>query len=172
MRDWTEPDGSLLVFDEVITFRSEFGGLQSRYDVAPDLTAMGKIIGGGFPVGAIAGRAEVMDVMNPLADKVLFPHSGTFSANPITHRRRAWSRCSSSTKPPSSRVNELDGTRDARHRGGDRTHRAAACVTGGGVDVPRPHETAAARELPRGLRDRPRRTALRSCSTTCSTQAS
>ena len=45
---------------------------------------MGKIIGGGFPVGALAGRAEVMEVMNPLADKVLFPHSGTFSANPIT----------------------------------------------------------------------------------------
>ena len=45
---------------------------------------MGKMIGGGFPVGAIAGRAEVMDVMNPLAEKVLFPHSGTFSANPIT----------------------------------------------------------------------------------------
>jgi glutamate-1-semialdehyde 2,1-aminomutase len=45
---------------------------------------MGKMIGGGFPVGALAGRKEVMDVMNPLADKVLFPHSGTFSANPIT----------------------------------------------------------------------------------------
>ena len=45
---------------------------------------MGKMIGGGFPVGALAGRAEVMDVMNPLADKVLFPHSGTFSANPVT----------------------------------------------------------------------------------------
>jgi glutamate-1-semialdehyde 2,1-aminomutase len=48
------------------------------------LTALGKGIGGGFPVGALAGRAEVMDVMNPLADKVLFPHSGTFSANPVT----------------------------------------------------------------------------------------
>jgi len=45
---------------------------------------MGKMIGGGFPVGALAGRAEVMEVMNPLADKVLFPHSGTFSANPVT----------------------------------------------------------------------------------------
>ena len=45
---------------------------------------MGKMIGGGFPVGALAGRQDVMDVMNPLADKVLFPHSGTFSANPMT----------------------------------------------------------------------------------------
>jgi len=84
LRDWTEADGSLLVLDEVITLRCEFGGAQTWYDVTPDLTAMGKLIGGGFPVGAIAGRARVMDVMNPLADEVLFPHSGTFSANPIT----------------------------------------------------------------------------------------
>ncbi len=84
LREWTEADGALLVLDEVITFRSELGGAQTWYDVTPDLTAMGKIIGGGFPVGAIAGRAAVMDVMNPLAERVLFPHSGTFSANPIT----------------------------------------------------------------------------------------
>jgi glutamate-1-semialdehyde 2,1-aminomutase len=68
----------------VITFRSKYGGAQQWYQVRPDLTAMGKMIGGGFPVGALAGRGDVMDVMNPLADKVLFPHSGTFSANPIT----------------------------------------------------------------------------------------
>jgi glutamate-1-semialdehyde 2,1-aminomutase len=84
IRDWTRQDGSLLVLDEVITFRTEVGGIQAWYDVTPDLTAMGKLIGGGFPVGAIAGRAEVMEVMNPWAAKVLFPHSGTFSANPIT----------------------------------------------------------------------------------------
>jgi glutamate-1-semialdehyde 2,1-aminomutase len=84
LRKWTQMDGSLLLFDEVITFRAEYGGAQEWYDVDPDLTAMGKIIGGGFPVGAIAGRADVMDVMNPLADTVLFPHSGTFSANPVT----------------------------------------------------------------------------------------
>lgn len=84
IRGWAQANGALLVFDEVITFRSEYGGAQAWYDVRPDLTALGKIIGGGFPVGAIAGRSEVMDVMNPLADKLLFPHSGTFSANPVT----------------------------------------------------------------------------------------
>lgn len=84
LRGWTEADGSLLVADEVITFRSEYGGAQTWYDLVPDLTALGKIIGGGFPVGAVAGRAEVMEVMNPLASRVLFPHSGTFSANPVT----------------------------------------------------------------------------------------
>jgi len=84
LHQWTRDNGALLVYDEVITFRSRYGGAQRWYDVSPDLTAMGKMIGGGFPVGALAGRADVMDVMNPLADKVLFPHSGTFSANPIT----------------------------------------------------------------------------------------
>lgn len=84
LRKWTEDNGALLVCDEVITFRSNYGGAQAWYNIRPDLTAMGKMIGGGFPVGALAGRAEVMDVLNPLADKVLFPHSGTFSANPVT----------------------------------------------------------------------------------------
>lgn len=84
LRQWTQKNGALLVCDEVITFRSNYGGSQEWYDVRPDLTALGKMIGGGFPVGALAGRKDVMDVMNPLADKVLFPHSGTFSANPVT----------------------------------------------------------------------------------------
>ncbi len=84
IREWTDKNDVLLVIDEVITFRSEVGGLQQQYNIKPDITAMGKAIGGGFPVGAIAGRNDVMDVMNPLANKVLFPHSGTFSANPIT----------------------------------------------------------------------------------------
>jgi glutamate-1-semialdehyde 2,1-aminomutase len=84
LRDWTTSDGSLLVFDEVITFRTEYGGMQDRYSATPDITALGKIIGGGFPVGALAGRADVMEVMNPLAAHLRFPHSGTFSANPVT----------------------------------------------------------------------------------------
>ena len=84
IREWTDKHNVLLVFDEVITFRTEVGGLQQQYNITPDLTALGKAIGGGFPVGAIAGRKQVMDVMNPLAENVLFPHSGTFSANPIT----------------------------------------------------------------------------------------
>ncbi|MEQ8770019.1 MAG: aspartate aminotransferase family protein [Phycisphaerales bacterium] len=81
---WAKQHGALLVLDEVITFRTEVGGLQSRYGIAPDLTAMGKMIGGGFPVGAVAGRAEVMDVFNATAPTIRFPHSGTFSANPVT----------------------------------------------------------------------------------------
>jgi len=84
LRNWTHDDGSLLVFDEVITFRTEYGGAQERFADRPDLTAMGKMIGGGFPAGALAGRRDVMDVMNPLTKPLLFPHAGTFSANPVT----------------------------------------------------------------------------------------
>ncbi|WP_292544313.1 aspartate aminotransferase family protein [Mesorhizobium sp.] len=84
LRRWTEHNGALLIFDEVITFRSNYGGAQQWYDAQPDITALGKMIGGGFPVGAIAGRAEVMEVLNPLHGPAPFPLSGTFSANPIT----------------------------------------------------------------------------------------
>ena len=84
LHQWTRKNNALLIFDEVITFRSNYGGAQEWYDLHPDLTAMGKMIGGGFPVGAIAGREDVMEVMNPLTDKIIFPLSGTFSANPIT----------------------------------------------------------------------------------------
>ncbi len=82
--NWTRKNGALLVFDEVVTFRVNYGGAQENYSISPDITALGKIIGGGFPVGAIAGRAEVMKVLDPRESNLKFPHSGTFSANPIT----------------------------------------------------------------------------------------
>lgn len=84
LRNWATQNGALLIIDEVITFRTNFDGAQGSYDITPDLTAMGKMIGGGFPVGALAGRSDVMDVMNPVDGPALFPHYGTFSANPIT----------------------------------------------------------------------------------------
>jgi len=84
LHKWTREHKSLLVFDEVITFRTNYSGAQQNYDVSPDLTAMGKIIGGGFPAGALAGSDKIMKVLDPTEPKVLLPHSGTFSANPIT----------------------------------------------------------------------------------------
>lgn len=81
---WTRKNGALFAFDEVVTFRVNYGGAQEKYSVKPDLTALGKIIGGGFPVGAFTGRADIMQVLDP-AQKILpFPFSGTFSANPVT----------------------------------------------------------------------------------------
>lgn len=84
LRQWADNNASLLVFDEVITFRTNYAGAQQNYSIDPDLTAMGKVIGGGFPVGALAGCNKVMKVLDPTEPKVLLPHSGTFSANPIT----------------------------------------------------------------------------------------
>ncbi len=84
MAKWTQDNGALLIFDEVITYRNEEGGMQARFNIRPDLTALGKMIGGGFPVGALAGRAEVMDVFVSGAKGLRLPHSGTFSANPVT----------------------------------------------------------------------------------------
>src|SRR5207302_7285007 len=74
----------LLVFDEVISFRVGYRGAQGAFGVSPDLTTFGKIIGGGFPVGAVGGRAEVMSVFDPRSGKPAVPHGGTFNANPVT----------------------------------------------------------------------------------------
>jgi glutamate-1-semialdehyde 2,1-aminomutase len=131
LRQWTREDGALLVLDEIITFRSDYGGAQEWFDFTPDLTALGKIIGGGFPVGAIAGRAEVMEVMNPLGDEYRFPHSGTFSANPIT-MTAGLVAMEHFDRPAVRRVNSLaeramNGIRDAIEATG-----VQACVTGGG----------------------------------------
>ncbi len=131
IREWTEQHGVLLVLDEVITFRCEFGGLQQQYNITPDLTALGKAIGGGFPVGAITGRADVMDVMNPLAEQLLFPHSGTFSANPIT-TTAGLVAMEKFDAPAVARLNALTqramcGIEHAIHETG-----VTACVTGGG----------------------------------------
>jgi glutamate-1-semialdehyde 2,1-aminomutase len=77
--------GALLVVDEVITFRLEHGGLQSAYDLAPDLVTLGKAIGGGLPVGAFGGREDVMALFDPHGADPL-EHGGTFTANPPTMR--------------------------------------------------------------------------------------
>jgi len=86
LREATHEVGALLIFDEVITFRLGYHGAQGIWDIAPDLTTLGKIMGGGFPVGAIGGRAEVMAVFDPSEGKPALPHGGTFSANPVTMR--------------------------------------------------------------------------------------
>jgi glutamate-1-semialdehyde 2,1-aminomutase len=78
--------GALVIFDEVISFRLGRSGAQGLWNIRPDLTALGKIIGGGFPVGAVGGRAEVMAVFDPTRGKPALPHGGTFTANPVTMR--------------------------------------------------------------------------------------
>src|SRR5262249_30655776 len=72
------------IFDEVISFRIGYHGAQGHFGARPDLTTLGKIIGGGFPVGAVGGRAEIMAVFDPRGGAPIVPHGGTFNANPVT----------------------------------------------------------------------------------------
>ncbi len=81
LRELTEQAGVLLIFDEVISgFRASKGGAQELYNVRPDLTCLGKIIGGGLPVGAFGGKAEVMNALSPLGPVY---QAGTLSGNPL-----------------------------------------------------------------------------------------
>ena len=83
LREVTHKCGALLIFDEVISFRVAPGGAQQYYGIQPDLTALGKIIGGGLPVGAFGGRQDVMSLFDPSSGPQI-PHAGTFNANPLT----------------------------------------------------------------------------------------
>ena len=84
LREVTARLGILLIFDEVISFRVAAGGAQQRFGIRPDLTTLGKIIGGGLAVGAFGGRAEVMNFYDPRGGKGRINHGGTFNANPLT----------------------------------------------------------------------------------------
>jgi glutamate-1-semialdehyde 2,1-aminomutase len=81
LREITQTNGALLIFDEVMTgFRLAPGGAQERFGITPDLTCFGKIIGGGLPVGAFGGRADIMDLLAPLGPVY---QAGTLSGNPL-----------------------------------------------------------------------------------------
>ena len=85
LREITEATGIVLIFDEVITgFRLAPGGAQERYGVVPDLTTLGKIIGGGLPVGAFGGKRAIMNHISPLGKRV--SQAGTLSGNPLAMR--------------------------------------------------------------------------------------
>ena len=82
LRRQCDSSGALLIFDEVITgFRLHFGGYQHLCRIKPDLTCLGKIIGGGLPIGAVGGRADIMECLAPLGPVY---QAGTLSGNPIS----------------------------------------------------------------------------------------
>ena len=81
LREITTANGALLIFDEVMTgFRLAKGGAQERFGITPDLSCFGKVIGGGLPVGAFGGRAEIMDCLAPVGPVY---QAGTLSGNPV-----------------------------------------------------------------------------------------
>ncbi len=90
LREVTARHGIVLIFDEVISFRVAWGGAQERFGIRPDLTTLGKIIGGGLPVGAFGGRADIMASFDPRRggdprrEGPRISHGGTFNANPVT----------------------------------------------------------------------------------------
>jgi len=83
LRDLADKYDALLIFDEIITFRLGLGGLQKIEGVTPDLTTLGKIIGGGFPVGVFGGKKEIMAPFDPRHPKNIY-HGGTFCGQPVT----------------------------------------------------------------------------------------
>jgi len=88
LRALCDSDGMILIFDEVVSgFRLGTGGAQALYDVQPDLTCLGKIIGGGLPVGAYGGRADLMDQVAPAGPVY---QAGTLSGNPLAMTAGAW----------------------------------------------------------------------------------
>jgi glutamate-1-semialdehyde 2,1-aminomutase len=83
LRDVTTELGIVLIFDEVISLRISSGGSQQHFGITPDMTAMGKIIGGGLPVGAFGGKNEIMALFDPETGPRV-KHAGTFNGNPMT----------------------------------------------------------------------------------------
>lgn len=84
VQEATLKNGILVIADEVLNLRQSFQGASARYGLAPDVITMGKIIGGGLPIGAIGGREDVMKVFDASAGRPLLPQGGTFSANPLS----------------------------------------------------------------------------------------
>ena len=85
LRELTAKHGVVMIMDEVITgFRISPGGAQGRFEVLPDLTTMGKIVAGGLPGGAVAGKTQIMDLMDADDDSKRLSHSGTYNANPVS----------------------------------------------------------------------------------------
>ena len=74
----------MLIFDEVITYRLAPGGAQEYYGVIPDLTCLGKMIGGGLPLGVFGGRADIMSLFDPVPGRPAIHHGGSFNANPMS----------------------------------------------------------------------------------------
>ena len=116
LREETRRRGILLIHDEIITFRVAFGGLQSMYGLEPDITTLGKVIGGGHPIGAVGGRAELMDIFDPAVARP--PRARRYVlGQPRVDARRA-------------------GVARAPHRRGDRSHQCAGRSSAPGAARP------------------------------------
>ncbi len=105
LRDRASRHGIVLVFDEVITFRLDTGGAQKLHGITPDLTCMGKIIGGGLPIGAVGGRRELMQLFSPEQENPVM-HASTFSGNALT-MAAGLAAMRAFTEAEAARINQL-----------------------------------------------------------------
>lgn len=83
LREWTALHGAVLIFDEVMTSRLSYGGMQAVHSITPDMTTLGKYLGGGFSFGAFGGKSDIMSMFNPLRPNAI-GHAGTFNNNIFT----------------------------------------------------------------------------------------
>jgi glutamate-1-semialdehyde 2,1-aminomutase len=141
LRELTRERGVLLIFDEVVTFRLATGGAQELFGVTPDLTMLGKLIGGGLPVGAFGGRADVMRLFDQTeAGDRLVQHSGTFTGNAVT-MAAGLAALELLTGAAIERINGLGERLRAGYRASLEARGIASCVTGIG-SMGAPHFTS------------------------------
>ena len=164
LRELTERVGALLIFDEIISFRVAPGGAQERFGVRPDLTTLGKIIGGGYPLAAFGGRADVMAMFDARRPGAV-SHGGTFNGSPVAAAAGL------------ATLRELtpDDVRPARRARRAARARVAASIERDGHRRPGRGRRLAVPGLPRGGRDAPSRPAspaARRCSSACCSRAS
>ena len=84
LREATRQLGIVLVFDEVVSLRVAYGGAEEHFGVRPDMCCLGKVIGGGLPLGAFGGRREIMALFDPSHGPPVIPHPGSYNANPVS----------------------------------------------------------------------------------------
>ncbi len=121
--------GALLIFDEVVSFRVAYGGAQEHYGVMPDLTCLGKLVGGGLPLGVVGGRADVMALFDPTGGLPAIPHPGSYNANPLC-LGAAGATLDVLDRAAVERLNERGGQLRAGLSGALGRAGVAACVTG------------------------------------------
>ena len=131
LRHLTRRLGLVLIFDEVQTFRLSAGGAQALLGITPDLTVLGKIIGGGLPVGAVGGRSAVMAAFDATAGTPKIPHAGTFNGNPVT-MRAGLATLRDLTAAAYDRLNQLGDDFRQRLQGLCRRYGVPVQVTGDG----------------------------------------
>ena len=131
LREATERHGVLLIFDEVMTSRVHFGGLQAHFGVKPDLVTLGKYIAGGLTIGAFGGRADIMRRFDPSRPGA-FPHGGTFNNNVVAMAAGYVALTRILTREATDRMNALGDRLRAKLNGLASKHALPMVATGFG----------------------------------------